>query len=112
MIGQKDVKETPPDMFYDGVGGVNMTNYLVTCVIEGDNNISKEVVADSPKDAIDKVAVQYGSADLFIFEEGYKTEFVKVSKIIKFVAVDLDEKDKVDKEKSKKTLEALKTFSF
>ncbi|MFF5993449.1 hypothetical protein AAGS61_01690 [Lysinibacillus sp. KU-BSD001] len=75
-----------------------MTKYLVTCVIEDDNNIGKEVVADSPKDAIDKVAVQYGSTDLFVFEDGYKTEFVKNSKIIKFIVVDLDEKEKIDNE--------------
>ena len=89
-----------------------MTNYLVTCVIEGDNNISKEVVADSPKEAIDKVAVQHGSTDLFVFEDGYKVEFVKINRVVKFIVINLDEKKVVDEDQAKKNLETLKTLNF
>lgn len=89
-----------------------MTNYLVTCVIEGDNNISKEIIANSPKEAIDKIAVQHGKTDLFVFEDGYKVEFVKTNKIVKFIVINLDEKKEVDEEQARKNLEALKSFNF
>ncbi|MER2006705.1 MAG: hypothetical protein ABS939_04560 [Psychrobacillus sp.] len=85
-----------------------MTRYLVTCVIEGDNNISKEVLADSPKVAIDKVAVQHSGTDVVVLEDGYKTEFVKSSKIIKFIVIDLDEQAKVNAENARIMIDSFK----
>jgi len=89
-----------------------MTQYLVTCVIEDDNNIAKQVAADSPKEAIDIVAVQYGSTDLLVFEDGYKTEFVKSSKIIKFIVINLDEKEKVDNANAATVADLLDSIQF
>lgn len=77
-----------------------MPNYSVKCVIEGDNSITQEIVADSPLEAVDRVGKVLPGKELIAFNSGHITELVQKDKIIKFIVTDLDEEEKIRAEQA------------